>query len=333
VQADGTCRYAYEEKPTEALGVASPYDVFRDSTCLPHHDHTKRWTSVAFERNVVLDPLGYGVRYEDLNHVGDDRIAASEGMVELNAPHVHRTHVQMLDNVVLGAIRVDVFNAEGVDVWSDDFGIVRYDVTGALADAALHLGADVVNSHRGRNDGWLDVERNAVFVPAAGSAMTGLAALRLAEVKEASRVLLGDNRLHLLGEGFDAGTRDARAFADALRTAGADDVKAWGGRAPKAVSTAILVEGARDSAFSVCGTDARGFQRGLVATLLIRPDATFETCATNALDGAEMPALVATTPYPEKKEGLAQPVRDAVEGTAAEHVTHALLAPGEHVHG
>ncbi|HEX2022382.1 MAG TPA: hypothetical protein VHH36_06685, partial [Candidatus Thermoplasmatota archaeon] len=79
--------------------------------------------------------------------------------------------------------------------------------------------------------------------------------------------------------------------------------------------------------------DATGFQRGLVATILIRPDATFETCEANALNGGPMPAQVATTPYPEKREGLAQPVRDAVEGTDAEHATSLLLKPGEHVHG
>jgi hypothetical protein len=78
------------------------------------HDHTNRWESVRFEDNKVVDPTGYGLRYTDENHAGDDRTAASETTKSLSDDHQHHTKVEIRRNEVVGAgIWVDVFNADG----------------------------------------------------------------------------------------------------------------------------------------------------------------------------------------------------------------------------
>lgn len=98
------------------------------------HDHTDRWTSVAFTDNLIIDPEGYGLRYDDENHAGDDRTARSEDEEQLNEDHRHHTHIKILRNTVEGAgIWIDVFNA-------DD------------------------RNHHTRNPGWLDVVDNTVTV-------------------------------------------------------------------------------------------------------------------------------------------------------------------------
>lgn len=77
------------------------------------HDHTLRWTSVEFTDNRVIDPEGYGVRYEDRNHAADDRTARSEQVDELEEYHKHWTRIVIARNVVEGApIWVDVFHAD-----------------------------------------------------------------------------------------------------------------------------------------------------------------------------------------------------------------------------
>lgn len=77
------------------------------------HDHTQRWTSVRFADNRIIDPTGYGLRYEDRNHAGDDQTARSEQEETLELPHVHYTHIELLRNVIDdGQLWVDVFNAD-----------------------------------------------------------------------------------------------------------------------------------------------------------------------------------------------------------------------------
>jgi hypothetical protein len=91
-------------------------------------DHSQRWHSVAFVGNTLITD-GYGLRYEDVNHDGDDRMANSEAALydtrngpvsALNGSHVHRTYVEIADNRIVGAgIWVQVFNAPGRDIWLD----------------------------------------------------------------------------------------------------------------------------------------------------------------------------------------------------------------------
>ncbi|MGB1586454.1 MAG: hypothetical protein ACPHID_05355 [Thermoplasmatota archaeon] len=96
------------------------------------HDHTKRWTSVQFTDNIIIDHEGYGLRYDDRNHRGDDRVANSEQEETLDLDHVHRTQIDILRNTIKGSgIWVDIFNA-------DD------------------------QKHKERNDGWLHIQDNTI---------------------------------------------------------------------------------------------------------------------------------------------------------------------------
>ncbi len=107
------------------------------------HDHTQRWTSVAFRDNTIYDEWGYGLRYEDRNHAGDDRLANSEQEETLELDHFHRTDVVIAGNTVDGAgIWVDVFNA-------DD------------------------SHHDERNDGWLWLLDNNVILRERDSGLLG----------------------------------------------------------------------------------------------------------------------------------------------------------------
>ena len=119
-------------------GFFAPHSHYHalDEDRMPDHDedHTDRWTSVAFTDNRIVDDFGYGLRYEDQNHAGDDRTANSEDNEDLEMDHTHRTQVDILRNVVEGGqIWVDVFNA-------DD------------------------ENHHKRNDGWLNLVGNQVTV-------------------------------------------------------------------------------------------------------------------------------------------------------------------------
>ncbi len=76
-------------------------------------DHTMRWSSVSFTDNQITDPTGYGLRYTDEQHAGDDQTAPSETNEMLEKPHQHFTDVKIARNTLTGAgILVDVFNAD-----------------------------------------------------------------------------------------------------------------------------------------------------------------------------------------------------------------------------
>lgn len=96
-------------------GFFAPHSHYHGSneTMGMEHDHTLRWTSVKFVDNKVIDPEGYGLRYEDRNHAGDDRTANSEDEEMLEEPHRHWTHIEIARNEIVDAgIWVDVFNAD-----------------------------------------------------------------------------------------------------------------------------------------------------------------------------------------------------------------------------
>jgi hypothetical protein len=77
------------------------------------HDHTNRWESVVFEDNKIVDPDGYGLRYTDEAHAGDDRTAASETTKQLSEDHQHHTDVVISGNDLSGSgIWVDILNAD-----------------------------------------------------------------------------------------------------------------------------------------------------------------------------------------------------------------------------
>ncbi len=117
-------------------GFFAPHSHYHgmDANHTPDHmeDHTDRWTSVSFTDNKIVDEVGYGLRYQDADHAGDDRTARSEDNESLELNHTHRTLVELSRNVIAGGqIRIDIFNA----------------------DDKLHYA---------RNDGWLNIMDNTI---------------------------------------------------------------------------------------------------------------------------------------------------------------------------
>lgn len=74
-------------------------------------DHQVRYVDFHFYNNRIVDQ-GYGLRYNDLDHAGDDRQATSEQEPMLEKPHVHHTRVVIHDNVIEGTtLRIAALNA------------------------------------------------------------------------------------------------------------------------------------------------------------------------------------------------------------------------------
>ncbi|HUR70038.1 MAG TPA: hypothetical protein VM370_12395 [Candidatus Thermoplasmatota archaeon] len=75
-------------------------------------DHQVRYVDFLFYHNTIKDN-GFGLRYNDLNHAGDDRTATSEQEPDLEKPHTHHTKVTLLDNTIDGAtLRIAILNAD-----------------------------------------------------------------------------------------------------------------------------------------------------------------------------------------------------------------------------
>lgn len=74
-------------------------------------NHQVRYVDFLFYNNTIRD-TGFGLRYNDLAHAGDDRTATSEQEPALEMPHVHHTRVTLANNVIQGAtLRVASLNA------------------------------------------------------------------------------------------------------------------------------------------------------------------------------------------------------------------------------
>jgi len=118
-------------------------------------DHTVRHIHFRFHHNTIRDPTGAGLRYNDLNHAGDDRKAASEQNEELEKPHVHHTRVSIDNNTIeKSSLRIAIFNAQD--------------------ERHLH------------SEGVLVIENNTIQEPAVGSGLVVQA------VRDASVVLRGN---------------------------------------------------------------------------------------------------------------------------------------------
>ncbi len=185
---------------------------------IPLHDHTLRWTSVLFADNLVIDPLGYGLRYEDRNHQGDDRTANSENMQELNAPHIHQAHIQITGNTILGTLWIDQFMSQGIALDPADY---------SKADGTE---AETVNSHiDDASHGWLDITENTVLLPerARGTSprggLQGHNAFELEDARLATLALTGNHAL-LVQE--DASLPSADRLLGFLRSTH-DESRAW----------------------------------------------------------------------------------------------------------
>ncbi len=196
------------------------------------HDHTLRWTSVFFTDNEVIDPDGYGLRYEDRNHAGDDRTARSEDEDDLELEHQHFTRVVLARNAIQDAgLFVDVFNA-------DD------------------------RNHYTRNPGWLEIRENTIDFKAPDSEdLLGLefpwwnepyertAALRVFAAKEVTMVVEGNSI----------------SYQDTERQAGPLSVvnNLWGYN--DIHPTAIDVRLIKDADITIADNTARGFTIGVRA--------------------------------------------------------------------
>src|SRR5581483_1447544 len=74
-------------------------------------DHQVRYVDFEFYGNHLVDDK-FGLRYNDLNHAGDDREATSEQNPDLELPHVHHTTIRIHDNLIEGAtLHVATVNA------------------------------------------------------------------------------------------------------------------------------------------------------------------------------------------------------------------------------
>jgi hypothetical protein len=199
------------------------------------HDHTDRWTSVAFTDNTIVDAEGYGLRYEDQSHAGDDRTARSESTKELNEMHVHHTDIVLSRNTIEGGqLWVDVFNA-------DD------------------------RNHKGRNPGTLTIEGNTIktreldprdepCVRAFGGLHDTRTTLHINTAKEVDLAVRG-NVLTYVPLARGSGALD-------LAEEAVETCLLWRHQEPTA---AIRVEGVRDSSLLFEGNVARGVQVGIHA--------------------------------------------------------------------
>ena len=213
-------------------GFFAPHSHYHggDAKRMPDHreDHTDRWTSVAFTDNLILDPTGYGLRYEDENHAGDDRTAASESTDELEHDHRHHTLVTVSGNEVRGAqLRIDIFNA-------DD------------------------RRHHTRNPGWLRIEDNKVVLeerqeplelPFLGFAPRMTAAIQVSVVKELELTVARNTLEYVDKPDQPNPVRDAAGFLY------------WQEEEPAAIELWAV----RDANITVEGNTAKGFPYGVRA--------------------------------------------------------------------
>ncbi len=323
VNTDGSCKFTHDDlmpmpghhqmhesdNDFEVLGETI-IDGPDNEPCLPHHDHGKRWTSVFFNDNVIIDPNGLGLRFEDENHRADDEQANSENMRELKKPHFHQKWVQVENNTVVGKIFIDVLNAKGTFLWSDDWSEVENTAGIERSIEALdHPGARIAYSHPMRNDAWLDIQNNTVL-------QTQSVGVLVSDAEFMTKLQLNNNRAvgaptSISGYSFEA-LRDwlwnAR-YASAASIA--DDVDDMGS-GDRGVQNFVLVRNAIDK-FNVvfCGNTLHRLDGSLVATDRIYQDGAstidYDCTSDNDDDGLKAnelgtaaSPLVAWVPAPDR---------------------------------
>lgn len=224
-------------------GFFAPHSHYHalDANHTPDHaeDHTDRWTSVAFTDNKIVDDVGYGLRYEDENHAGDDRTATSEDNDMLDEAHVHHTDVLIARNAIDGGqIWVDVFNA-------DD------------------------KNHDRRNPGWLAVVDNVVTLKERED--KGLLGLGVPVPFLTARPYMAHAAILVQAtKEFEATiTGNLLTFVPAEQASSDDPLGSLGvpdffGQEPEP-PTAISLDGASDANVTVAGNQASGFEYGVRA--------------------------------------------------------------------
>jgi hypothetical protein len=187
---------------------------------------------VSFTDNKVVDPTGYGLRYTDENHAGDDRTAASETTKQLDDPHQHHTVVDISRNLVQGAgLWVDIFNAD------DEL-------------------------HAKRDPGWLTLADNTIEVQQRDPGALGLVPVNLGQPAYQPLVGLWVMTAKEVQLTITGNTLRFTARPDSPTSTLANlEVLPRGEAKP----TAILLAGVRDSNVTVAGNHGEGFALGIVA--------------------------------------------------------------------
>lgn len=345
-KANGPNKDYPQDDDVEVLGTTVLDGAADTDDCLEHFDHSKRWTSVLFQDNVVIDPNGVGLRFEDRDHRADDEKANSENVYSLKAPHFHQKWVQMEGNVLVGKILIDVLNAAGTNLWTDDWSAVQTPTgAGRTIEALGHPGATIVNSHPYRNDAWLDISGNSFF-------QTQPTAVVVADADDMELFQLKDNRAYGLRSGFQSGMAVAQ-FVQWLkdsreRTADAvyGELSGWGG-SDRGVQAFASLSNLRDG-FTVvhCGNVARGLDKGLVAKDRVYDDgaSVIAACGTSDWGSADPAVDIAYTPLPAPPQRCTEAQRqmtaetddfyasalafDTVDGLVAAQTCQSVPVPG-----
>lgn len=284
--------------------------------CLPHFDHGKRWTSVFFNDNLVIDPNGVGLRFEDQAHRADDEQANSENMKELKRPHYHQKWVQMERNTVVGKMFVDILNAQGTLLWNDNWAAVANAAGPARTQESLgHPGAEIVTSHPYRNDAWVDIQDNTVLV-------TQSQGVLVSDAEDMTLMQLKDNRGFAFPQGYKltASLDTPAEFLDwlkGLQAAGTADIAATidglGGQ-DRGVQSLATLSNLRDR-FRVehCGNAVDGLDFAIRATDRIFDDSYSVIQACSA--GTAGPNDIVYTPYVPPPPRCTAEYREFASGT------------------
>ena len=288
------------DNDVQVLGATVLEQADPAPNCLPHFDHGKRWTSVLFNDNLVIDPNGVGLRFEDRDHRGDDEQANSENLRELKTPHYHQKWVQLEGNTVVGKIFVDVLNAAGTDLWNDNWAAVATQGgTARIQEASAHVGAEVVSSHPYRNDAWLDIQGNNVL-------QTQSTGILVSDAADMTLFQLKGNRGFAFPKEYQTAMTPGEMLAWLQGVEGRDADAVWDDLVAlkgkdRGVQTFAHLAFLRN-AFTVehCGNLGRGLERGLWATDRIYDDqmSIIQSCGTSDYKDSETAVNIIYTPMP-----------------------------------
>ncbi|MFO1533580.1 MAG: hypothetical protein ABR562_07820 [Thermoplasmatota archaeon] len=217
-----------------STGFLASHSHYHGDGKAPHpEDHTARWESVSFQHNQIVDPQGYGLRYSDEQHAGDDRTAPSESNTDLEKPHQHHTLVDITGNTLDGAgIWVDILNAD------DELHTKR--------DPAWFTIADNTVSLTERHPGLLGAK-------SFGQRYEPNTAIWIWQSKEGDVKVTGNTMTFQ-----KAPSSDPLHAADPILQA----FEWWSG---DETPTAVHLLDARDGAYTVAGNHATGFDYGVRA--------------------------------------------------------------------
>jgi hypothetical protein len=248
---------------------------------------------VDFTANKVVDPEGYGLRYTDEMHAGDDRTANSESNEMLEKVHQHHTLATISRNVL-----------DGAGIWADVFN----------ADDELH---------KERNPGWLTIAGNTIAITERQQGLLGTqffgpfyqpnTAIWVWQSKEAYVDIRGNTM-----------TFQKAQSSDPLQPVN-DLTGQWFGRDLTAV--AIHIEDGRSGQYTIADNKATGFDVGAKGSFLDEDVqwAVYGNDFGSAADPLYYDESVANEPLDEPLPAYPSPYDDTPPAEPAK-------ARGEHEH-